>query len=160
MDTFLQSPGYGVLFFIACMALTCPFVVIAAAWRRPSVYGSEPPPPRTVVDVLAAAAYEPTAVGWGSDRAAPDCAVCLEGMAPALAPAPAPPPSAWAPDVWPRPPPPPPPFAGGRLVTLRCGHIFHEACAGRWAALCPVTPDCPVCKTPMLGAPLSEVTVK
>jgi len=158
MDAFLQSPGYGVLFFVACMALMCPFAVIAAAWRRQSVYGPEPPPLRTVVDVLAATAYEPTAAWWGSDRAAPDCAVCLEGMA--QAPAPSPPPDTWVPNGWPPPLPPPPPLAGGRLVTLSCGHVFHEACAGRWAALCPLTPNCPVCKTRMLGAPLTQVTVK
>lgn len=43
-------------------------------------------------------------------------------------------------------------------LTLCCGHVCHGGCIARWAALCPTTPACPVCQTPM-GAPLWEVVV-
>lgn len=162
MDLFFGSTSFGpLLFLVGSLCLAAPFAIFASMWRR------QPPPPYGADNDPAAAAATAAAAADGAPADGPSCAVCLEelsrdGPLPAAlgvaAHAGCPP----ATDGY---------GCGGRgryargvasaspRAALCCGHVFHTSCIDRWAALCPSTPSCPVCKTP-IGAPLAEVFVK
>lgn len=161
MDLFFGSTSFGpLLFLVGSLALAAPFAIFASTWRR------QPPPPLgTDGDPATAAAT--AAAARGAPAGGPACAVCLEELS-----RDGPPPAAFGVTAYAGYPPGTGGYGcgGGRRyargvapasprVALCCGHVFHTGCIDRWAALCPSTPSCPVCKTP-IGAPLAEVVVK
>lgn len=165
MDYFLDSGFGALLFLVGSLAMAAPFAVFSSTWRRPS------PQLPYLVDAPDEAAVGPeggTAPPTATDG--PTCAVCLEELGrdgPEQAAFSVTAHAVYAVEESCR-------SGGGhfgghrrdrnvaappRRVALCCGHVFHGGCIYRWVALCPTTPSCPVCKTP-IGAPLWEVVVK